>query len=715
MNKTFTIWLISIAMILCMTPYCFSQDTDLEDSEEKDTSKKIESVKLEDTTVVGTRTEVDIAKYPGAVNVITEKDLKQSSSVIESLSIIPGFETGGGHGRNIGQQFTIRGFGYQSEQRVIIKQDGVRRSPGLFSNHISSFRSEPEILKRIEVVKGASSIAHGGGAIGGVVEMTTKDAFDYLKEGQNIGTKINYRYEDNNYQSASIALYGNPNQGRFDFLVYGRLGNTGDLELAEPTGDISRVQNNEDLLSKFIKLGFHPSDDQRLTLSFFNYTNKIEGAWQNVYNSEYSDDGPVTGDLNQMDIALGYSYKPAHNLINLDTSFFLSTSSYDRTADYTSMSLLVDYENEEKSWGVNLKNLFNFATGPIEHKLLIGFDYTKKEEDAFYQRNGVVTDFGSMPNSYSDMGLYIQNEIPFLDNRLILYLGGRQDWFERSVEGENADYSESRFSPRIGAALEVINGLTLLANYSEAFRAPTPHETSSNGPLNRHYWYLPASDLGPELAKETEFGFTYKRDDLMNNRVDAWFRALYFMGDIEDMISLRRLPALGASPAGTPYATYQNVSKVKREGFELESKFAFASFAFNASYEHLNQYDSSSKKKVPNGFADKLRAGVSYTYAPLNLMVGLNISHWLKPDQNPKYTVFRGTTYYKVDDDYTITNINVKWAPEKTGFDLLDNGFELLVGINNVFDKNYINSRGYSNTSRSGKGRNLFLNISKKF
>ncbi|MCG8639461.1 MAG: Plug domain-containing protein, partial [Desulfobacterales bacterium] len=73
--------------------------------------KEIEAVNQENVTVIGTRTEVDIAKYPGSVNVVTEEDLKEHVSVVEALSDITGFETGGGYGRNIGQQFTIRGFG----------------------------------------------------------------------------------------------------------------------------------------------------------------------------------------------------------------------------------------------------------------------------------------------------------------------------------------------------------------------------------------------------------------------------------------------------------------------------------------------------------------------------------------------------------------------------------------------------------------------------
>ena len=43
----------------------------------------------------------------------------------------------------------------------------------------------------------------------------------------------------------------------------------------------------------------------------------------------------------------------------------------------------------------------------------------------------------------------------------------------------------------LGFAYEIFDGINLLAGYAETFRGPTPNETSSAGPLNPHYWYIP--------------------------------------------------------------------------------------------------------------------------------------------------------------------------------------------------------------------------------
>ena len=62
-------------------------------------SKERELV-LDPVTVVGTRTEMTESKYPGSVGVLSSKDLVQSPNLIQNLSRIPGFETGGDRGRS---------------------------------------------------------------------------------------------------------------------------------------------------------------------------------------------------------------------------------------------------------------------------------------------------------------------------------------------------------------------------------------------------------------------------------------------------------------------------------------------------------------------------------------------------------------------------------------------------------------------------------------
>ena len=91
-------------------------------------SNATESVKLDMVSVTANRSETDVAKYAGQVSVLNQSDLIKSPSVIDALGSVPGVMLGNDYGRQVGQYYNIRGFGYQSEARVIIEQDGIKRS-----------------------------------------------------------------------------------------------------------------------------------------------------------------------------------------------------------------------------------------------------------------------------------------------------------------------------------------------------------------------------------------------------------------------------------------------------------------------------------------------------------------------------------------------------------------------------------------------------------
>ncbi|CAM2064815.1 TonB-dependent receptor [Sulfidibacter corallicola] len=664
-------------------------------------------------TVIGSRAEMEIADYPGSVDVIEGDDFLGSSSTIENLSQIPGFETGGGHSRNIGQQFTIRGFGYQSEERVIIKQDGVRRSANLFSNHISTFRTEPEILKKVEAVKGASSVSHGGGAIGGIIGMTTKDPSDYLTGSKNLSFNITSRLEDNEHQSFSATVAGRGDNGKLSYMVFGKQAETGDLEPAD--SEEETVENDENIDTYFGKVVYRPTDTQYLSLSFFHMNEDIETVWQTVYHGQFPQDGPVIGELRQEDLVLTYNYKPDSDWIDFTAKAYSSEGYYDRTADYTSNDILVDYKNEDKSRGVNLKNIATYIGSNVTHHIVVGMDFDNREEDATYVRNGVPSDFGSMPNDYKDYGFYFQDNIFLLEERLMLLIAGRYDQFDRSVDHIEEGYDASRFSPRAGVSYEVMPGLRLLGNYSEAFRAPTPHETSSYGPLNPHYWYLPNPDLKPETAGEYEGGFSYLNDNLNGGTSGILVKGMYFNGDIDQMISFRTLPDLGDSPDGSPYGTYQNVDDAKREGYEFSFNYYIGNWSTDGSFEHLDLYDEETKEKVPNAFADKARLSLSYKFPSIDVILGGDVSHWFEPDQNPESIFSRGTEYFFVTEEFTISNFWVRWKPNRAFNAFFDRSFEFHIGVNNAFNDRYINARNVETTTRSGKGRNVWMSLTKTF
>ena len=63
---------------------------------------------------------------------------------------------------------------------------------------MGSFFSDPELYKSVEVLRGpASSTLYGAGALGGVINFTTKDASDFLQDGNDNALRLKGSYESN--------------------------------------------------------------------------------------------------------------------------------------------------------------------------------------------------------------------------------------------------------------------------------------------------------------------------------------------------------------------------------------------------------------------------------------------------------------------------------------------------------------------------------------
>lgn len=686
---------------------------------------KDDIVVMERFTVAGTGMAMDSLKYPGSVSVLTSGDLVQHADIIQSLSQVPGFETGGDNGRSIGQQFCIRGFGYQSEDRVIIEQDGVRRSANLFSNQVSSFRADTDLLKQVEVVKGASSNMHGGGAIGGMVSMTTKDAADYVINGNTLGAEVKLRYESNGVAEGSVGAAMLGKGFAPEIVAYFKYGYKGDLKLADSFKDYSgnmtdEIDNDEDMRTYFVKAAWRPASRQRLVFSYYRYEEDTETTWQTLWGMEYSPaTGPVIGSLKQDDFVARYEIAPDHlPWLNLTANIMYSEAGYDRGYSYVDSEdgpIRLDYENADQRKGVKLENLSRWKTGPVTHRTLAGLDYQRREEDAIYVLNGEQSDFGSMPNKYDDFGAYVQEEASMLKERLVFQIGGRFDSFDREVPHKGYKYNDTHFSPRAGMNFEILRGLCFLGNYSESFRAPTPHETYSEGALNPAYHYLPNPNLKPELAREFETGLSFQRENLITAGDILRAKAVWFYGRISDMIDI--VPDLDGEtpPDARFYATYGNVGKVNRRGVEVEVSYAARHWTARASYEMLDMEDAKTGEKAPSAFADKIQLGLGLRPFRENLVLNIGMEHWLPPRQNPAGFISRQVYYEYVTDDYTIVNASLSWKPTNTNAAFLDNKMEFRIGVNNLFNASRLEALDTVGSATVGLGTNVFVSVLKRF
>ncbi|WP_196805525.1 TonB-dependent receptor plug domain-containing protein [Moritella marina] len=161
------------------------------------------------TVVSATRSEQLLTDVAASVSVISADDIEANlvKDVGELFDYTPGVTVESDPRYGV-QSVNIRGM---EGNRVKIVVDGVSQANRFDSGQsfIQSGRLDidPDMIKSVEVVKGAASSLYGSDAIAGIVAFETKDPSDFIDTGDNSGghVKLGYHSVDSSF-SQSVAL-----------------------------------------------------------------------------------------------------------------------------------------------------------------------------------------------------------------------------------------------------------------------------------------------------------------------------------------------------------------------------------------------------------------------------------------------------------------------------------------------------------------------------
>lgn len=151
---------VRIFFILAVLP--FSQGASLASEE---------TVVLPPVVVTPTMVEKNLDKAPGAVQIIDSEEIAAlgAETVADALLYATGVMVTIGEGRNLGT--SIRGLG---RNHTLVLLDG-RRLAGSFKSQMDVGQLPVLMIERIEIVRGPVSALYGSDAIGGVVNIITRD------------------------------------------------------------------------------------------------------------------------------------------------------------------------------------------------------------------------------------------------------------------------------------------------------------------------------------------------------------------------------------------------------------------------------------------------------------------------------------------------------------------------------------------------------------
>ncbi len=644
------------------------------------------AVQMQAITVTATTNPVTTFDYPGSVTVIDQEEIirKIPSTPADILNDVPNVVFTGGP-RRTGEIPVIRGF---SGQDVIVLLDGTRQN--FVSGHDGRFFVDPSLLETVEVVRGASSALYGNGGLGGVIEMRTKSASDFLAPGDTYGFNVFGGGQTGNGElSTGVSLFAQPIES-VELLGSFVLRDSGDIAL----GGGGTLSSDDDIISGLVKA------------SYTEGPHYIEGSWQRFHDSatepnngqgEGGDD-LVDKDITTQTSQVFYNFAPDDNdWIDFEGRVYYVNSSVDelRLDDSGLGPLGETVTRKLNTIGLRMQNDSVFqlmeSSGVI---VTYGLEYFRDKQDGVSDQG----DRDGVPDAtQNNLGAFIQAEItlnePFgIPGEFLIIPGGRFDYFGSSSDLDN-DQTDSRFSPKIGVSYSPMPWLLFYGSYAEAFSAPNINDLYLTGvhfeiPLgfttvvNR---FVPNPDLKPQTARTFEAGLGLQFDGVLFEDDYAEFKGGYFHTKADNLIALdvnQPSPFVDCNPfipgACDGTTTVENVSRARLQGSEIEAVYDNRWFRSSVAFSTISGKDLDTGEAAGTLQPDRVTLNLLGKIEPLDLYPGYRMTHASKFDKTDDPDEFR--------DPYTLHDLYMIYAPNP---DTALNGLQISLGVDNVTNEQY--------------------------
>lgn len=548
-----------------------------------------EEFELEDVVVTASRVEQKVKEAPVAVDVITTTELEQIKfrNPAEVLSRSTGVFSHDFGGES--ELTSIRIPTHFTNPYTITLVDGVPTSSygSGSSSQIADLNSDN--IARIEIIKGPASAIYGSNAIGGIINVITKDPVGkpQVKVWSEIG----------DYSQLRGGLSGSASGNKASF----------NIDLNRIDGDGWREHSQQEKSAANLKLQFVPTDVSLLDFKF-DFTKSVRNAGDTIsekfFNEEWQHSYHTFASSKAERIAPSLTYTRFLDNAEFKTTLVMRDLQQEVIPTYRigiGRRGATGVYSEIDSQDFDLQLLYNRDIAWKRSKLIFGIDtergatatdtyalaidYTTTADGELYQYTDyTVGDLSTSLDVDTDIWApFLQLEVsPLTDLRLTA--GGRYDSasydatdkLDSGLEGKK-DFS--RFTPKVGATYEFTPRLSSYLSYSQGFVAPSASQL------------LTSSGANPDLAAEKATNYEIGLRGLFWQEKARYDLSLYFMA-ITDKI-------LSQGPWGD--STYLNVGETSHDGLELSTSVKpidMATISFAYTYAE-NKFDV-----FTNGTAD---------------------------------------------------------------------------------------------------------------
>jgi len=605
---------------------------------------------VNEIVVTATLSEKPVSEIPASIEVITEAEIQEIGA--RTLTDVL-FEAQSTTLEPTNGRLSVARLRGLSSKNTLILIDGVRQPSG-FQDYVDLGEIPVGMIQQIEVVRGSSSALYGSEAIGGVINMITKNpSHEFI-------SNFNARYGQSTYADANTWLFNANNSGTLGTLGY----------------SVSGTFNGKDRYDRDISDLMTDGDDKTTLSGSAKLTYPINSVLNANFGLTYSDielkgiRTQTAGDFNRKVNTRrlsGFLKLKGTLTENLELMAHAHRSTYNwesemapiTTGSYSSSSL----EQRTHQFDGRLASvLLN------QHRITAGLEYRnieREDQSASYDVNNI--------------GVFIQDETEFF-KKLGFIVGMRYD--------HHSDFG-SAYSPKLSTYYHLNEIFRLKGSYSEGFRAPSVYELYTGSLYTKKKILYANPDLNPEKSRTYELG------------VDAHLTGYHFgitafRNDLRDMIGEIQTGTQKDGKKTIPVFELRNIEKATTQGVEVNAE---ATLPFGLSLSDALTVMDTENKTTSSELLYVPRVSNLFKIAYHNNQIGLK--------GNIRFITTGKQTIENENSSEGYTLIHIYAAKQLSPY------LEIYLGINNLFNSEA--GSAYGNIGGSGAIGTFFysgLNLS---
>ncbi len=567
-------------------------------------------IHLQGVVISANKIQVNRNTVPLSISIVDRREIEASSesALLPVLSQrIPGLFvtqrgiTGFGVSSGSAGMVNIRGVGQSN--KVLTLFDGQPQWAGVFGHALPDTYVASDV-ERVEVIRGPGSLLYGSNAMGGVINIITRQ---HTRPGRRTQARLMY----GSYNTQKYMLNNGYNAGNFSSFI----------SLNHDRTDGHRPHSAFQITNGFANLGYR-----------LNEHYKVKG---DVSLAKYKTQNPGTVSTPMIDNLIDVLRGTAS--VGFENHFERSSGAVQAFYNWGNHEINDGYReggkprtflfrSDDHNTGVLLYQSFRLFDG---NSFTAGIDYKNWGGHAW-------NDSINRPK-----GEIVDKSV----NETAGYVIAQQDLFEQlslnaGIRFEHSSTYGNQWIPQAGLAFRPFEGNTIKVSLSKGFRSPNLREL--------YISYPPYSIANPDLKPENMMNYEASiGQHFFDNTLRAEVTAFYIDG--EDMIQ----PVQGK---------LTNIGKFYNKGIEVEAGWApirLLSFTANYSYLHTNKVIVAAPKH--KFFTEALLQTGRFT-ASVNVqsIFGLYPNTTGDNPQTEDYTLLNARAAYKFGNDIRSLNLFVK-------------------------------------------------------